>query len=379
MIENFAGDSMFVKRAACIRRPPPQTLLFSASFECLEPSNPLATRAKSFTDQVRGRSIWRSKRLMPAFPAVFARPLMLRLLGCPYLCCFAGDRPRRARAGHHPRHVRGGPAPGQRLALLCAAAPRRRCVVAWVLGCWGGGGLIGGKGALVFPPVIDSTGLAFLHRGRRLSRSRHRMYPVTLQPTSPPPNPPSPCPRPAADPHSEFDAKLAYLLAMYDTMTVGKTMIFVSVRVDSGLSVWGGVTGRARDVCNPYPLPPPTSFCTRMRTPRHHSAQTRAGANTLAQAMRAQGHKPSVITGAYRGICMGGRGDCARPPACLFLSHRVHCSPVHRSPRYLMHTTRPVLPFPISLCPPRLRPLPQAPRRWPWMSACGCRRSLRRA
>ena len=30
-----------------------QTLLFSASFECLEPSNPLATRAKSFTDQVR--------------------------------------------------------------------------------------------------------------------------------------------------------------------------------------------------------------------------------------------------------------------------------------------------------------------------------------
>ena len=53
MIENFAGDSMFVKRAACIRRAPPQTLLFSASFECLEPSNPLATRAKSFTDQVR--------------------------------------------------------------------------------------------------------------------------------------------------------------------------------------------------------------------------------------------------------------------------------------------------------------------------------------
>jgi hypothetical protein len=53
MIENFAGDCMFVKRAACLRRPPPQTLLFSASFECLEPSNPLATRAKSFTDQVR--------------------------------------------------------------------------------------------------------------------------------------------------------------------------------------------------------------------------------------------------------------------------------------------------------------------------------------
>ena len=29
---------------------------------------------------------------------------------------------------------------------------------------------------------------------------------------------------------AEFDAKLRFLLAMYDTMTVGKTMIFVAVR-----------------------------------------------------------------------------------------------------------------------------------------------------
>lgn len=56
MIENFAGDCMFVKRAACMKRAPPQTLLFSASFECLEPSNPLATRAKSFTDQIIDRA-----------------------------------------------------------------------------------------------------------------------------------------------------------------------------------------------------------------------------------------------------------------------------------------------------------------------------------
>jgi hypothetical protein len=107
MIENFAGECMFVKRAASQRRAPPQvsrraqshaceppgskprstllphprlarahndrssyllampnppqTLLFSASFECLEPSHPQAMRAKSFTDQVRrcGRLRWR--------------------------------------------------------------------------------------------------------------------------------------------------------------------------------------------------------------------------------------------------------------------------------------------------------------------------------
>ena len=49
-----------------------------------------------------------------------------------------------------------------------------------------------------------------------------------------------------------FDVKLGFLLAMYDTMTVGKTMIFVA---------------------------------------------TRNGANQLALAMRRQGHQPSVITG----------------------------------------------------------------------------------
>ena len=53
MIENFAGECSFVKRAASVRRNPPQTLLFSASFECLEPSHPHATRAKNFTDLVR--------------------------------------------------------------------------------------------------------------------------------------------------------------------------------------------------------------------------------------------------------------------------------------------------------------------------------------
>ena len=58
MIENFAADCMDVKRRAVSSRPagtpPPQVLLFSASFECLEPSHPHANRAKNFTDQVRG-------------------------------------------------------------------------------------------------------------------------------------------------------------------------------------------------------------------------------------------------------------------------------------------------------------------------------------
>ena len=56
-----------------------------------------------------------------------------------------------------------------------------------------------------------------------------------------------------ASPSAEFDTKLQYLLALYDTLTVGKTMIFVA---------------------------------------------TRDGAGRLAAAMRAQGHHPSVITGA---------------------------------------------------------------------------------
>jgi superfamily II DNA/RNA helicase len=51
---------------------------------------------------------------------------------------------------------------------------------------------------------------------------------------------------------SEFDAKLKFLLSMYSTLTVGKTMIFV---------------------------------------------QTKKGAQALADAMRAHGHMPSVITG----------------------------------------------------------------------------------
>ena len=57
MIENFAGECMFVKRASCKGRPPPQTLLFSASFECLEPSYPNAMRAKNFTDQIIDRAV----------------------------------------------------------------------------------------------------------------------------------------------------------------------------------------------------------------------------------------------------------------------------------------------------------------------------------
>lgn len=39
---------------------------------------------------------------------------------------------------------------------------------------------------------------------------------------------------------AEFDAKLSYLLAMYDTMTVGKTMIFVAV---SGALCWSKSCG----------------------------------------------------------------------------------------------------------------------------------------
>src|SRR4051812_18509300 len=53
MIENFAANCMNTKRATFVKgKPPPQTLLFSASFETLEPSNPQMARAKQFTDQV---------------------------------------------------------------------------------------------------------------------------------------------------------------------------------------------------------------------------------------------------------------------------------------------------------------------------------------
>ncbi len=83
MIENFAGWSVIlswivlckistvlfiglsdsaecnmVKRAASAgRKQPPQVLLFSASFECLEPSHPFAKRAKDFTDLIIDRSL----------------------------------------------------------------------------------------------------------------------------------------------------------------------------------------------------------------------------------------------------------------------------------------------------------------------------------
>jgi hypothetical protein len=39
------------------RKQPPQVLLFSASFECLEPSHALAQRAKSFTDLIIDRAL----------------------------------------------------------------------------------------------------------------------------------------------------------------------------------------------------------------------------------------------------------------------------------------------------------------------------------
>ena len=63
MIEKFGGETMSVKKSITAARaraspplPPPQVLLFSASFECLEPSYPSATRMLSFCDQVR--SVW---------------------------------------------------------------------------------------------------------------------------------------------------------------------------------------------------------------------------------------------------------------------------------------------------------------------------------
>jgi hypothetical protein len=53
MIENFAAECMATK-TRCIPRggAPPQTLLFSASFECLEAAHPGVDKAKRFTDQV---------------------------------------------------------------------------------------------------------------------------------------------------------------------------------------------------------------------------------------------------------------------------------------------------------------------------------------
>lgn len=142
MIENFSGDCSEVKRAAMVgRKQPPQVLLFSASFECLEPSHALAQRAKSFTDLIIDR-------------------------------------------------------------------------------------------ALRTPIVIRVT-------SNELKLENVTQFFVQLAPLG-------------RGPDAEFDAKLKFLLSMYDTMTVGKTMIFM---------------------------------------------QTRKGAQALADAMRAQGHNPSVITG----------------------------------------------------------------------------------
>lgn len=142
MIENFAAECNMVKRAASAgRKQPPQVLLFSASFECLEPSHPFAKRAKDFTDLIIDRS-------------------------------------------------------------------------------------------LRVPIVIRVT-------SNELKLENVTQFFVQLPPQR-------------GGPNAEFDAKLKFLLSMYDTLTVGKTMIFV---------------------------------------------QSRKGAQALADAMRAQGHNPSVITG----------------------------------------------------------------------------------
>ena len=173
MIENFAGECSFVKRAASMRGKPPQvrarrfvwprvrcrgahpsppsthvrtstvapaqTLLFSASFECLEPSHPHATRAKNFTDLVRASA--RCASDAACFVTRFAarresRGRWLTRRTAVLRPRRADHRPQAARARHHPRALRGGLATGERHAVQrgpaatawrrAAAARRRR-------------------------------------------------------------------------------------------------------------------------------------------------------------------------------------------------------------------------------------------------------------
>lgn len=62
-------------------------------------------------------------------------------------------------------------------------------------------------------------------------------------------------------PGGEFDAKLSFLLTMYDTLTVGKTIIFV---------------------------------------------ETKRSAEALAEAMKRSGHSPALLTGAKKAPALFG-------------------------------------------------------------------------
>lgn len=63
MILNFKGDIEGIKKACSLRRPggigPLQVLLFSASFDCIQPSHPASTGARDFVESVLDRKAGR--------------------------------------------------------------------------------------------------------------------------------------------------------------------------------------------------------------------------------------------------------------------------------------------------------------------------------
>jgi ATP-dependent RNA helicase DDX19/DBP5 len=63
MILNFKGDMENIKKACTMRRPsgypPLQVLLFSASFDCIQPSHPASTGARDFVESILDRKAGR--------------------------------------------------------------------------------------------------------------------------------------------------------------------------------------------------------------------------------------------------------------------------------------------------------------------------------